>query len=188
MRIGIDIDDVIVVFWKDLQDFHNEFYGSDIDKEDIDFNLSVTWNCSKTESEKRLKEYYDNGGHRKLERVKGARENIEKLSKKHKLFIITSRHLYVKNDTIEWIQKNFPDIFSEILFTKELKMKKWDICKKKKIDLHIDDSPDVIKGCSDNGVNIIAFDYPWNKKVEGCEILRVNSWKEITNYIENNHT
>ncbi len=62
--------------------------------------------------------------------------------------------------------------------------KKAEVCKELGIDIMIDDSINVCKKCSDNNIECILFETPYNKE-EKKRFNRINSWEEIYNYVRN---
>ena len=189
MKIGIDIDGVLTDIYKEMLDGASKFcYENNIEhefepKEYDDYKML---GLSKENTLKYWNEYLvpyvENCKIRDY-----ANEVIEKLSKKHEIYIITSRDEYGMPDeyygkmqdlTKEWLQKNNLDCY-KLIFTQE----KLKACKEYKIDIMIDDSPTKIYEVSKE-ITTFCYDVPYNSNVAGKNIIRVYSWYDILNKIE----
>lgn len=121
---------------------------------------------------------------------KDALEVINRLSEEgHLLHEITARK-FVTNKTIvgkyskrwfkEWCQKyNFK--FDSIVFCSEKNgMKdKYSACIKLKVDLMIDDRPEIVLFLAEHGIRVLMMDAPYNRQVQHKNIIRVFGWKEV---------
>lgn len=185
MLIAIDIDDTLVDFMTSLIEFHNEKYNTSLTRDQFSsYNFWEIWGGTMEEARQKVKDYRETHYYNNLQPVLGVVESINFLKKKHGLIIITSRS--ITKGTKEWINKYFPDMFSEIYFSYNSYIKsgsgktKADICKELNVDFLIDDSLEYAKECSEKGVKVLLLDQPWNQ----CEelpknIIRVNNWKEV---------
>jgi len=86
-------------------------------------------------------------------------------------------HGYVVSDTVRWLQSPREDGRPRIPFR--------DLCflgTKEAIasDLHIDDAPHVITNMRNSGHDVLIFDAPYNRHLEGP---RVNNWAEAVEYV-----
>jgi len=192
MRIGIDIDNVISNFNEVLLNeflIHDKELGNHgVVNEDADYITRgmFSWSVDETNS------FYKNNIERiaiNLNPVAGAKKYIEKLrAEGHYICIITGRdngeYTDPYNMTKEWLEK-YNIYYDKLILTnayKNDKHGKTEKCKDNNIDIMIDDSINVCKDCIDNNIPILLMDTPYNKKVD---MPRVNSWKEIYEYILN---
>ena len=187
MKIGIDIDDVIVEFNKGLLDFYNKKFNKIFEFEKMfDWRLNILFNMSLEEAINFVKEFYDSLEFDKIELIFGAKESIENLAKEHELFFVTARHLSVKEKTYSFIEQVFPKFKKEIIFSSEEWNEgklKHEICKELGVEVLIEDRGEYALDCAENGIKCFLLDKPWNKKAMHENIIRVNNWNEILNNI-----
>ena len=105
--------------------------------------------------------------------VQGAFEALQKLKVHFDLHIVTSRQNKVRDDTIQWIHRHFPGIFSDIHlgnhYSREGKSRtKSEICHSIGACLLIDDSVKYAIQCVHDNIPVILFgNYAWNQ-VKAC--------------------
>lgn len=58
-------------------------------------------------------------------------------------------------------------------------------CSKLKVDLMIEDKPDIAMFLANNGIKVLLFDAPYNKEISHNNIIRVKDWYEISDIINN---
>ena len=101
----------------------------------------------------------------------------------HKLFVVTWRPERYEQVTRDWIEKHFPWIFSGYLFMNQYcdnEIPKSVLCKKKWIQLLIDDSAQNIRDMNSVWMPWFLFDRQRNKWVKDTSLLkRVYSRDEI---------
>lgn len=193
MRIGVDIDNVISTFNEELlEEFlkHNRELGySDEINENADYITRGMFNWKDGEVEA----FYRDNIERivnKLNVKDGAKEYIDKLKKDgHSIYIITGRdngeHSNPYNNTKKWLDDN-SIYYDELILTNAYKNDehgKSEKCIENNIDIMIDDSIHICKDCIDYGITTLLMDTPYNRNVN--DIPRVNSWKEIYDFITN---
>ncbi len=118
-----------------------------------------------------------------------ASEVIHKLRKEgHTIVILTARdNQYLTNQyegTIdfyiqEWLSKNNIE-YDEIITGSSNKCEK---CISNKLDIMIEDKKTNVEKLSEH-LQVLCFDAPYNRGVEGNNITRVYSWYEIYQYIK----
>ncbi|MBR9706919.1 MAG: hypothetical protein GOV15_00605 [Candidatus Diapherotrites archaeon] len=123
----------------------------------------------------------------------GAIQAIKELNKKHELVIVTSRRPHMQRMTLKWLDKYFPGQFKQIYFTTTNlhgprdKKQKAEKCVKAHIPLLIDDSLSYAKHCAEKGINVLLYTQPWNQKPGEQlpkKITRVKNWKGILKEIK----
>ncbi len=189
--IGIDLDNVLADSWDLLLPFLNKKFGTKITKiSTISYRLSEVFGVSAEEIVKAYEDIYREGIFLKSAVIVGAAEAVNKLNEKYKLSILTSRPYYMKEHTLQWIEKNFPELLDNVHFTSHptelddgtLIYSKCDICLQNNIGIMVDDCLEDIAECKNNGIRGFLFDlngkYGWNKReAEGIE--RFHSWQEV---------
>lgn len=179
LNIGIDIDGC-------LNNHHKNLYNYIVSNYNVDFNLMQYNNTQLLLDElglKSLTELYSNFSEENNTPEFLSSYFINKLNKKHNIYIITARSYKSANDTIEWLNKyNFH--YKDILFKCGDKV---DACFYKDIDYMIDDSPYNIYNLIKNNINTIVFSRPYNKKFCSGKFIDniyvVKNWLEVFNYI-----
>ena len=189
MKIGIDIDNVLSNF--------NEILLNDYLEHDKTLNNNgiihkgeyirkmFDWDTSYEQN------YYRNNIERLaslLTPIKNSSRYINKLKEDgNEIYIISGRdngeYSNPYDMTINWLKKyNIP--YDKLILTNAYKhQEKAEVCKELGIDIMIDDSINVCKKCSDNNIECILFETPYNK--EEKRFNRINSWEEIYNYVRN---
>lgn len=118
-----------------------------------------------------------------------ASEVLKKLKQEGcKIYIITARCSMkeedikinkIENILMDWLKEH--DIpYDKIVFTNEDKI---DAIKQNDIDIMIEDSPKNIMELKDY-CDVVVYDALYNKEAHGKNVVRVNSWYEILDYIE----
>jgi len=190
MRIGVDIDDVLADFMFPLVNYHNEKYGTTFVRDDFtSFNLWETWGGTPEEAIDKVFQFYDSPDFHQIGIVAGASEALEVLKKNHELSIITARPEILRAQTIDWIERHFPNTFSEIHIANKFsktgpQLTKREICERNSIHLLIDDSIENAFQCANAERKILLLVRPWNQSEKlPASIIRVFSWEEIVQHI-----
>lgn len=123
----------------------------------------------------------------------GAPENIRLLKRNHRISIVTARDdnysgkysgQEMKKDTIDWFNK-YEIPYDDIFFASHDKAK---VCKENHIDILIDDDPNNIIPCADEGIPVIIFGHPYNESLIGYpNTIWRDNWTEIRELINNSY-
>jgi DNA polymerase II large subunit len=188
MKIGIDLDDVVVDYVGGLLDFYNKKFNKNLQFQDWKkYSFSEAFEKTKKEESELIKDFQNTELFNCLKFVKGAEKAINKLAQKYELFLITSREEEVREHTEKFIEKLFPDVCFFIHHSKapeqEIGKTKADFCKNSKITFLIEDNPKYAKECAEKGTKVLLLDKPWNQNCEGENIIRLDNWNEILNKI-----
>ena len=191
MKIGIDIDNVLVDLDKVLQFWHkNKYVGSQKEKDRNKYDLSIRWNCSREEMNKRVCEFYDSEDFKEMIPIKNAVRAIGILAKDHELHAITARPIHTEKETLRWLHEHFSlDNFEKIhingqCINKNVLKTKGAICKELGISFMIEDALHYANDCAEKGIKVLLLDWPWNQTNKlDANIIRVYSWKEILEHI-----
>lgn len=184
MKIGIDIDEVIVEFVKGyIRILENKGIKAEYEKT-FSCNLWESYSISKEQALEIAEEYYKSEYFNNIEFIEGAKESIETLGKYHEIYFITSRPISLKEKTEEFIEKHFPNSSIILIFSGDLHKangkSKAEICRENNIQVLIEDSFDYALESANNGIKVILLEKPWNKNsLENEKILRVKNWEEI---------
>ena len=193
--IAIDIDDVLSQHAQEFVDFSNKRWGTHLTVEDYHENWSDMWQIDLEETEERARHYFDSGRLFQYRHNETARPVLKKLSKNYRLVILTSRQSFLKDGTVEWLEKNFPNIFTEVHFasfwdledlTHAHEATKAEMALGVKASYLIDDQPKHCLGAAEVGIESLLFgDYSWNRSVELPEnVTRVHDWQAVGAYFD----
>ena len=189
MKIGIDIDNVLSnfneVLLNDYLEHDKSINNSGIIHKEEYIRKMFDWDISYEQ------EYYKKNIERLaslFKPIKDSSKYVNKLKEDgHEIYIISGRDNGEYSDpvnmTIDWLKK-YNISYDKIVLTNAYKhQEKADICIELGIDIMIDDSINVCTKCSDNNIECILFETPYNKKEN--RFNRLSSWEEIYNYITN---
>jgi len=187
MHIGVDLDSVLADTMMPLIKWHNDVYKTNFVFSDYtDYNLSLIWNCSPKEVVKKMFIFYQSPHFKFSLPIKGAKQAISYLLKKHRLTLITARPYDIETHSKEWLKKHFPNKFKAIHHTNwvidhgKVISKKSEICIKTGVEVMIEDGLEFANDCASAGIKVILLDMPWNQtQILHKNIKRVYSWKEI---------
>lgn len=190
MRIAVDLDEVLAQFINAYLEWHNKKYGTAVKRDDChDYRLWYSLASSRKENEERITEFFNTRHYQSIKPVEGATEAILSIAEQHELFVVTSRPEQRRKQTKFWINKHFPDAFSDIYFTDYYtrlnnKRTKSQVCKMLKAHILIEDNIEFAKECSPLLKKALLLDAPWNRNIEhDNNIIRVHSWREVIKII-----
>jgi 5'(3')-deoxyribonucleotidase len=120
--------------------------------------------------------------------VEGARDALLKLKSHYELVVVTSRESSWQAATTSWLDVQFPQTFSQVLFTNGragLKQKnKGQICKEISATWLIDDNVEHAKTALAEGVRVVLFgDYGWHQDVPE-DIVACKDWNAVVEYFD----
>ena len=186
MKIGVDLDDTLSQTMSAIVNFHNNTYGTNLVLEKLKDGASYkSWGGTLEDDIKKIHDFHLSPYGLDLPTVKGAYEVLKKLKKNNELYIITARNDDIRKDTEEWVNKNYPNIFTGIYFTNHFANNsatttKRKVCDDLDIDIFIDDNLQYVIDCIKQNRKAYLMDYPWNENGKLPEgVKRIYSWKEI---------
>lgn len=183
MKIGIDIDGVILDYQRVLNTYGDLYDFIELKKDGIinrnELYLRNRYNWTEEERMNFVNKYFLKLS-RQTNLIPGAKHVIHMLQNEgHELIVISARGGMIeemKNVAIEIFDKE------NIKFNKYYwkQNDKLDVAQKENIDYMIDDSYDVCKRLSENGIKSIYFRDKEMKKLDTSEyLIEVNNWGEI---------
>lgn len=121
-----------------------------------------------------------------LKPVKWAKQTLKKFKKKwYKLYIVTWRPEEIKDQSKEWIDFYYPDLFDKIYFANldiSDKTPKSQFCKNIWAEIMIEDNLDFAKEVAGKWIKVYLLDKPWNRDYDKKKhkwIIKVKKWSEI---------
>ncbi len=189
-RIGVDIDDVIAGFMKSYLEFYNKKYNTQLNLQNIkNYHLWKTGiHKSKEESHKEISEFQNSLAFEEIDLIDGAKNGLNNLSEFYQIYFITSRPEELKDKTIAFFKKHFPNKEFNFIYSGDVSGKnpsKSEICKNFEISIIIEDNPTYALDCASNGVKVFLLNKPWNEDCEMHEnIIKVENWEELLEFLK----
>jgi uncharacterized HAD superfamily protein len=190
--IAIDIDDVIADQAEAFIAYSNEKFKLSYTVDDYTEHWMELWNVDLDEVERRAREYHSSGIFLAFNHKPSALPVLKRLKTRYDLVLVTSRRAQVQEETLEWVNEHFPDIFTDVIFAgfyDKLDKGRWhltkaDICKEIDAQFLIDDQLKHCIGAAEAGIQTILFgDYPWNQLGElPKNVSRCKDWDEVEKY------
>lgn len=184
--IGVDIDDVLADYMSELIRYHNDVFGTSLNKEHFcDGKLTNAGNWSFEEASDILIDFHDSSYYREMKPLEGSQKAINTIVQNDEAYLITSRPASIEESTNSWIAQYFPDTFSGIFFANYChqggnSLSKKEICDKQGIDLLIEDSRRYALECLNGEREIILMNQPWNEEpIDSDRVKRVYSWEQV---------
>lgn len=179
MKIGIDLDDVVIDHIPHLVKYYNKEFNDDL-KADV----VTTWQvvnhlpafngCEKTFYEM-WDRFYATEDFVNLPPIPDALKSIGELNKRHKIYFITARNPSLSSSTYDWmIRHNL--IQYPIYFYKN----KGYLGKKLGLDIHIDDGTHNIESVVNEGITGLLYSQPWN---QDSKFTKFKNWNDLIDEI-----
>lgn len=191
MRIGIDIDDVMVrsgqIFYQKI----NERFGLNIEFTKVSSFTFVDEQILKKGYS--LEDFYSfltemqtkSPYHEELVLRRGGKEIIKRLYKKgHVIYLISNRNVLILPYTTVWLKKigilrYISGVLHNTYTQKPYNHFKIREAKRLKIQVFLEDALDYALPLAKSHTDVILFDRPWNQsRALPKNIYRVNDWKE----------
>jgi 5'(3')-deoxyribonucleotidase len=180
MRIAVDIDEVLTPFLGGLTKFRRPKIPV---RSKYPYVYRDIYGISERESQKMVREFYDSEEFYNLPLIPYAHQAMVTMKKRgNKLYVVTGRQEVVREKTEEWIERNFPGIFTDVILTNSFtpnEVRKSDVCEILSIDRIFDDSIRTCRECIDQGIAATNFIgdpvYPWCAP----NPIAIQSWKKV---------
>jgi uncharacterized HAD superfamily protein len=192
--IAVDIDDCIAANALGFIAYSNEKYGTHLSIEDYQDHWGEVWKTEFAETERRASEYHASGHIASYTTIEGAFDVLTKLKERFRLAVLTTRRTSINELTKGWLEKNYPNIFDDIVFSgffdnpseESLKRTKGELAKELGASYIIDDQLKHVLAAAELGIKGILFgDYSWNRaEALPQNVSRVHNWKEVLEYFD----
>lgn len=190
MKIALDLDEVIADFLDSLLKFYHKRKGKLHKKEEFtEYKWWPVWGVSLEEAIRITDEFHETHKIDEIKPVEFAIESLNQLiNNNDELFIITARPVRFKRRVEEWLvhylKTDKVKVFHSGDFHKGQASNKSQICSEMNIKLILEDSGETAIECANNGIFVLLFDKPWNKKYSHQKIIRVKNWLEALEEIK----
>lgn len=181
MKIGIDIDGVILDTERDLKFFADYWSYFKLAKNRLkndDVTQEHCFDWTEEEMNYFYSNYFDNLT-KKAHLIVGAKEILKKLKEEgHELYIVTLRGYYRKEEKrdAEKKLKKLGVKFDGIHWSIKNKIGK---CKELGIQVMIDDNPDNVEQFANSGLGVLYFKEEPTRSVKLDNVVKVTSWMDI---------
>jgi len=188
MKIGIDLDDVVFEFARELLIEYNSSHGTHFNFEDIfSYYFSKVFEVDSRYIESFMDDTFTEEKVTNLPLCDFAKDAITSLSKEHEIYFITSRR-HNQEGTKESLDLHFSGIPFNLIFSSNpysgtSGKTKGEICLEYGIDFMIEDSKEHGEDCANKGIKTFLMHKPWNIQASHENLIRVNNWKEILSLI-----
>lgn len=192
MKIAVDLDDVLCSFIAEFLKWYNPQHGTNWQFDDV---VSYHWpNFMHIIVEQAIADvhrFHVSKGFTELPLMPGAQKFISKLASQHELYIVTSRQNAARDVTYDWLERNFPGVFKEVLFANHYSadgspaLTKGELCQQVGCELIIDDDGRHLDPLLAHNIKVVLIDKPWNKNDQlPAEVIRAYNWDDATRAIE----
>ena len=192
--IALDIDDVLVDTATHLLGSYNKTYGTKLTRSDYYSKDPVVHGVEHfNEAAKRFEKYMRTEAYSKAEPIPEAVQAIKYLSRYYDFIGVTSRPEYVAEATGKWLEKHFgvlKAVFTSFIMGATTHqgtvLSKTEVCQDIGATYMIEDHLHHALPVSASGVTVLLFDQLWNQKDDLPDnVIRVQNWQEIREYLDN---
>lgn len=179
MHIGVDLDNTVLDATETHLKYYNLASGLSFTPDDVDdFYIYRLYGWEKAERDS-MYQKYGLDIHWDSVPFPMAVDSLNELFEQHKISIITSRPLFVRDVTVEWLHHHKVN-YHNIVFTEN----KLQACMESNVDVLIDDAPHYAEEFSLTGKPVILYEQPYNVSVAGDFVFRASNWLEVKYHIE----
>lgn len=194
--VAVDLDEVLCPFVEQLCKFYNKNafkYSFAVPqrlgvKDFTSYRFCEVWGGNDLQSLDIVHEFFESAFFADMPVIQGAHEGVTELRNAgFDLVVVTSRQSFIENATKAWLDKYFPQMFTNVVFGNHWglhgqKVSKSKLCRLVRADILIDDSVSYTMECANEGVKALLFgSYPWNSLGDVEQALppsveRVSDW------------
>jgi len=176
VRIAVDIDEVLCPFVRTMTHWKYPRGPPSVPPAKA-YNYSQMFGIDSHESKRMVYGFYLSQEFRDMKPFPQSQVHLHCLDAcGYSLYCVTGRQSLAREKTEEWLQKHYPDVFRDLIFTNSFtprEIKKSSVCESLSIDMIVDDSYDTCMECMEQGVHPIHFIgdpvYPWCQMNEYAE-------------------
>ena len=191
--IAVDIDDVLAAEAEFVVAYTNEHWGGSYTMEDYTEAWNLFWGVDVDEVERRAEILHRPGIVSQYRVMPGSRDVLERLKETYELIVVTSRRQRVEQETQQWLDKRFPDIFSKLILTgfwddpsieyRHL-LSKGSLLNDHRVAYVIDDQQKHCISATDHGIKAILYgNLSDNQHAEAREgMAHLEVWRAVAEY------
>lgn len=166
------MDEVFFPFAAHFAEHHNQQHGTNLTYVDItSYNFEDIIGEDILETVKRVHAATE-VDHSHIDPIEGSPDAVRQLEKQFDLVIVTARDPKHEEQTLDWLERHYRDVFSDVIHVGhigavEKPIKKVEICRQLAAIALIDDSPKHIEEVANAGIEGVLFgNYAWNQDKE----------------------
>ena len=190
-KFGLDIDEIIARFMKTFFEFYNSEKRENVSWSNLqDYDLYKAGFFKNRKEEKEFVDgFFESTFFREMPLVEGAKKGLRILERNFEINFITSRPSYIRDKTLVFLNKHFPDLKFNLFFSGEVYSRykkskehktKGEIAEEAGISFMVEDNPIYAVDCTKRGIKVFMINYPWNRHAEEHKnLIKVSGWKEI---------
>lgn len=188
--IALDIDGVLANYLGGFLAYLKEYKGVILRERDFThLRFHEILNCTMEEAGVLVRETEDSGILSEIEVFDGAKDAVREISRRGRIYIVTSRNESTARDTINWLEKHFgSNTFEGVFFVgRDDARRKGVICNDMRLKLLVEDELPYAIGAADCGVEVLMVKRRWNREYKGDNerIKIVKDLGEVLKYLEN---
>lgn len=182
-KIAFDIDGVLANLIPTFLMYCNERFRTKLKEEDVfTHDFCSLFGIRKEEESEMLYYFYKSRYFNEIFPMPNSQEVVCDLSEKCELGVITARPLLMENETISWVGRYFPNVFSRINFAERNSTNgnsKADVCIANNYRILVEDEPRFANQCARQGIDVFLINHPWNWETLHPKVTRVRNWQEV---------
>jgi uncharacterized HAD superfamily protein len=203
--IAVDIDDVLWPHFEALSQWYNHRYGTQLALSDNHPLSPVHWATpelqaatlrrwgasSVEEAVGRVRKFFATPEFTNAQAFALSYEVLNQLSSNYELVAITAREYELATLTRDWLNDNYPRVFTDVYFTARFNLEgkskdKVEMFQELAVNYCVDDDPVVAMRAAKAGIATILFgEYPWNQDDSlDAGITRCVNWNEVKEYFD----
>ncbi|MEW6556423.1 MAG: hypothetical protein AB1349_03610 [Elusimicrobiota bacterium] len=181
MNIGTDLDGVIADSDPVYRFFIKKFLGQELKRKDVTSFFYEDCLGITIDKMNKVWEFFNREqGWNKIKPVVGAIKYLNKFATKNKIFVVSSRPVFLEKITRRWLDRYKVNYDKLILTDSQPKLK---IIKDLNITYFIEDRLDYAQEMAKAGIKVLLLDYPWNQSdEEQANLYRVKNWDEVDEF------
>jgi len=191
LRIGIDIDDVLIKSVDRAVEMYNEAFGTAITRDTwYDFSDLEVWGDDDLRVlVNRVVGLFSSDAFASVQPLEGANDVLNHLKREgHELFAVTGRSESIRKQTLFVLDKCYPDLFENdtVFFVDHYshdgeKASKADVSAELQLTHFVDDQIEHVNSLSRAGIKTVLFsqDYKWNQTGADDNVIRLNDWQSV---------
>ena len=192
--IAVDLDDVLFDFVGYFFTWHNQQYGTALERKDMVLGAMIwdVWGGTKEEAAERIPAFFHDIDMLNIPPIPGAMAALHQLKESYGFHIVSARDRSTKEVSTAWIENYFPGVFMGVSLgiatptDQTGSMSKAEMCLQIGAKTLIDDQVVHIQAALDAGQQVLLFgDNPWNQvPTLPSGATRVSDWWAVLDVLQ----
>lgn len=193
--IVVDLDNVLAQSAEGFMAISNGLFKPAVTPQTYSEDWAQMWGVTHEEAVRRGKILFERHYQATYQPVAGALPVLQALSTRYRLVVLTSRRQVSEAVTREWLEKYYPSLFPELMFSGFWEdptkggghlLTKGEQLKTMGVAYFIDDHLKHCASAAQNGIPSILFgEYPWNRHdALPTRVTRCRDWAAVLEYFD----